>query len=377
MRALAPPRWAAAVCAASLALLALAPASAGAAGRMDRATGAVVAITAGSERVGSGIVVGLDLVLTAAHVLDATRGQPGGVLADGDLETFTVIAVDRVRDLALLSVHLPTVRPIVWGSSAGLSRGQDVIALGFPIGLRAVTLTKGVVSSPLQTVEGARYVQTDAAINPGNSGGALVDARGRLVGVGVAKIADVKVESVGFAVPGDEALTFVRASAPGVRLDVSSRSSASDPLGLPLGTWLVLASLAVLVAALVVFAVRVQRMPAAPDPDAPNGVVWAQRRTFRVSGPGRVETVTLRLPAVIGRARNADIRVEEEGIAPFQVRLMLGPGAGITALDLTGAGGLYCGDRCVERGVLEPGGSIRVGSTDIELVSAAVPGLEA
>ncbi len=64
----------------------------------------------------------------------------------------------------------------MWGDDSALILGQDVIALGFPIGLTSVTLSKGVVSSPSQTYAGATFIQTDAAINPGNSGGPLMDA---------------------------------------------------------------------------------------------------------------------------------------------------------------------------------------------------------
>lgn len=223
----------------------------------DRAAGAVVAVTAGPDRVGSGIVVAADLVLTAAHVVDATHGRPGGVLVGGDLRTFTVMAVDGARDLALLSVHVPEVSPIVWGSSAGLRKGGAVVAVGFPIGSSGVTLTKGVVTWPLRTVGGAGYVHSDAPIDPGNTGGALVDAMGRLVGVAVARVADVNVERVGLAVPGDEALSFVRAAAPSVRLEVASRAApASGPRRVSLGAWLVLGFVALLATALAVVVVR-------------------------------------------------------------------------------------------------------------------------
>lgn len=349
---------------------------------LERATGSVVAITSGAERIGTGVVVGTDRVLTAAHVVDAAAQRPARILAADALLTYEVLAVDRERDLALVAVDLPaSVEAIVFGDSPALERGQDVIALGFPIGLKSVSLTKGVVSSPLQTYEGAEFVQTDAAINPGNSGGPLVDEQGRLVGINVAKIALVEVDAVGFSVPAEDALAFVRREAPDLELLVD-RSAPGQPAG-PVtagddrGFGLTLAGLALLtlVAVLAVIVVRARLMrvvsehAATDDPSvAPTLAHARDRATFSVTTPRESRELDLRLPSVAGSAANADIPVPGDGTNAYQVRFARGPGGGVLATNLADESGLYCGDECVPTALLHPGESVRVGTATITLL---------
>jgi hypothetical protein len=354
----------------ALALFAAAPSAPAAAVSLEAATDSVVAITAGYDVIGSGIVIASDRVLTVSHVVSGGFDSQMRVLAGDTLLQFSVIAVDPVRDLALLAVDLPSgIDPIVWGSSTALVRGQDVIALGFPIGFSSVSLTKGVVSSPEQQYLSAVYVQTDAAINPGNSGGALVDGDGRLVGVNVAKIANVEVDAVGFSIPADEARAFVLASEPEIALalDLSPISRATRQ-----ALWWVVGVALVLFAA-----VRLRRRGAlrpaqrdgdratAATPDAtPAGVT---RWRFAVRGPGGGSESVIRLPGVIGTASNADLRVEDPAVTPYHARIVQA-GDGVEVVDLTDAQGLYCADLCVPRAIIRPGESIRVGATTVVFV---------
>jgi hypothetical protein len=110
-----------------------------------------------------------------------------------------VILSDPLADLAFLEPENG------WsGPSAKLSRGKPVEAhevvyvLGYPFGM-PFTVTEGIVSSARQFLEGQFFIQTDAAVNPGNSGGPLVNERGEVVGVTVAKFTDA--DNVGFAIP--------------------------------------------------------------------------------------------------------------------------------------------------------------------------------
>ncbi|TDB39602.1 MAG: serine protease [Actinobacteria bacterium] len=337
--------------------LALVPA-ASAQSSLEGATSAVVAITAGAERIGTGFIIAPDRVLTVSHVVDAAAGLQARVLVENRLEPYTVIAIDRTRDLALLEVSLPSIDPIVWGRSADLLRGQDVIVLGFPIGLRSVSLTKGVVSSPVQTFEGSTYVQTDAAINPGNSGGPLVDEQGRLVGVNVAKIADVEVDAVGFSIPADDARRFLAENAPDVAI-----VTEGGPVRAGGSPWRVLAPvLAVagvaLLAAGILFARQQRRVRPVAEPPA----ATVARYRFAVEAGGARSERLVRLPSVVGTAANADIRVEDA--APYAVRLVAA-GPAVEALELTDSGGLYCGDGCVRTVVLERGQGFRVAATTV------------
>jgi len=349
---------------------------------LERATGSVVAITSGAERIGTGVVVGTDRVLTAAHVVDAAARMPARILVADALLTYDVLAVDRERDLALVAVDLPaSTEAIVFGDSTALARGQDVIALGFPIGLKSVSLTKGVVSSPLQTYEGAEFVQTDAAINPGNSGGPLVDEQGRLVGINVAKIALVEVDAVGFSVPAEDALAFVERVDPGLDLLVDrsalglSAGAATTPdepaLGLPLAAL----ALLTLVAVLAVIAVRARLMRAVSEHAGAEGAALTtvsgrthDRAVFSVTTPRESRELDLRLPSVAGSAGNADIPVLGEGMNAYQIRFTRGPGGGVLATNLADATGMYCGDECVPTALLKPGESVRVGTATITLV---------
>jgi serine protease Do len=79
--------------------------------------------------------------------------------------------------------------------------GQDVIAIGSPLGLEG-TVTRGIVSG-LRSLGKIPLVQIDAAINPGNSGGPLLDASGQVIGVNTLKLRPSTAESLGFAIGVD------------------------------------------------------------------------------------------------------------------------------------------------------------------------------
>ena len=189
-------------------------------------------ITAGPLSVtASGVVLTNDgLILTNSHVAAATpdvdTASSAGrqaAFTDGRVAPFTLVGADPVSDVAVVRAQgVSGLTPITRGSAAGLRVGQQVVAVGSPLGLDN-TVTAGIVSAlhrPIRTVVDAAghetvfdAIQTDAAINPGSSGGALVDTSGRLVGVNsmLATIgADAAVESggsigLGFAIPVEQA----------------------------------------------------------------------------------------------------------------------------------------------------------------------------
>ena len=357
---------------------------------LERATEAVVPIVSGANRVGTGFVVAPNRVITVAHVADGAAAAPANILIGNRLVPYEVLAIDRERDLALLAASIPGDVPVaIWGDSTALVRGQDVIALGFPIGLASVSLTKGVVSSPLQEFQGAEFVQTDAAINPGNSGGPLIDEQARVVGVNVAKIAEVEVDAVGFAVPAADAIAFLERVAPDIGIlvdfeqrgladtaadggpEASGRSSTILPLAIGLAVALVIG--------LLVRARRRRSHDGAGGEDADAGVEVAgagdsapqsprrQRAVVRVLSPGRDEELDLRLPAVAGSAHNADISISGHTANAYHVRFSPS-GDGVTALDLADEQGMYCGDQCVRTVMLRSGESVRIGDTTIVFV---------
>jgi putative serine protease PepD len=187
----------------------------------------VLAKGAAGAGTGSGEVIrGDGYLLTNDHVISpaGAGGQVSVVFDDGSTVPARITGRDPQTDLAVLKVDAGHALPTMTiGSSARLTVGQPVVALGAPLGLSS-TVTTGIVSALGRTVRVpsedagtallASAIQTDAAINPGNSGGALVDCAARLIGVPTAG-ATVPDElgnagggsiGIGFAIPVDSAM---------------------------------------------------------------------------------------------------------------------------------------------------------------------------
>ncbi|HEX7826215.1 MAG TPA: trypsin-like peptidase domain-containing protein, partial [Mycobacterium sp.] len=192
---------------------------------------------------GSGIVLSADgLILTNNHVVAPAAGgeqgaQPASAdptegaapvttvtFSNGQTVPFTVVGTDPAGDLAIVKAQgVSGLTPITIGSSKDVKVGEQVVAIGSPLGLQG-TVTTGIVSAlnrpvaagdePGGNVTVLDAIQTDAAINPGNSGGALVNMNGELIGVNSA-IASMggggsgggQAGSIGlgFAIPADQA----------------------------------------------------------------------------------------------------------------------------------------------------------------------------
>ena len=171
----------------------------------------------GGQGEGSGVVIdSKGIVLTNSHVV-AGSTDVQIVFNDGKEIDGKVLGADPDRDLAVVQVDETGLDAIEIGNSSDLRLGDEVVALGFPLGLGGPTVTKGIVSGEDRTIEAdsgfagieclVGLLQTDAAINPGNSGGALVDRAGRLVGINTA--AAGQAENIGFAIAIDQALPVV------------------------------------------------------------------------------------------------------------------------------------------------------------------------
>ena len=158
-------------------------------------------------------------IVTNNHVIEdaATGGTIRVEFTNGDQVSATIVGRDPMYDIAVLFIKTGNLPTIAIGDSSKVSVGDPVLAIGSPLGL-ASTVTSGIISAlnrPVTTgnVGSESYVnaiQTDAAINPGNSGGALVDAKGRIIGVNSA-IATLSSGGVGgsiglgFSIPINEA----------------------------------------------------------------------------------------------------------------------------------------------------------------------------
>jgi serine protease Do len=159
---------------------------------------------------GSGVVITPDgFLLTSAHVVEGGGGgRVRASFTDGRELTLRIVGTDPLSDLAVLRADELAPPPAPLGDAAALRVGQLVVAIGNPHGF-ASSVTAGVVSAlgrslPTRAGRTVRVVddviQTDAALNPGNSGGALVDGRGRVVGINTA-VAGI---GLGLAVPVNE-----------------------------------------------------------------------------------------------------------------------------------------------------------------------------
>lgn len=166
---------------------------------------------------GSGVVIDPEgIILTNNHVV-ANATKVDVVFDENDIGKLegTVLGTVPEKDIAVVQVEFKEELPsITIGDSSSLRLGDDVIAIGFPLGLGGSTVTKGIVSALDRNIEvggdpggGASQLegllQTDAAINPGNSGGALIDASGQLIGINTAAAQAGTAENIGFAIPID------------------------------------------------------------------------------------------------------------------------------------------------------------------------------
>jgi putative serine protease PepD len=200
----------------------------------------VVTITVSTPEgsgLGSGIVLSSDgVILTNEHVIAAATTSSGGTIkvttSGGKTVDAQLLGQDPADDIAVLRADATGLTPAVLGSATTVRTGDEVAAVGSPLGLTG-SLSVGVVSALHRDISGNNatpslgqqpsstlqdVIQTDAAINPGNSGGPLVDAHGRVIGVctAIATLGGGYIGQqsgsigVGFAIPIDTAYRIAR-----------------------------------------------------------------------------------------------------------------------------------------------------------------------
>jgi len=156
--------------------------------------------------IGTGVIIDdTGYIVTNYHVIEGAE-EVIVTLSDGRKPSGEVIGVDPSTDLALIKVNAKNIKSCKLGDSEKIKVGQMAIAIGNPFGivLDGPTVTVGVISALKRTIQAKNNVyenliQTDASINPGNSGGALLDIRGKLVGINSATIKGA--QGIGFAIP--------------------------------------------------------------------------------------------------------------------------------------------------------------------------------
>jgi len=163
-----------------------------------QASGAVVRIETDIAS-GSGFIIEANgLILTNNHVITGAK-KITVFLSNGTSFSGVVIGRDFVRDLAILKIEATGLPTLDLGDLSQVPLGSDVVVIGYPLGSKDITVTKGVASAfKSDPYKNLTLVQTDSAINSGNSGGPLLNLQGQVIGVVSLKLRGA--ENVGFAV---------------------------------------------------------------------------------------------------------------------------------------------------------------------------------
>ncbi len=165
---------------------------------------------------GSGVIIHNDgYIVTNHHVIDGASNIKV-TLKDGTSFDATFIGTDEANDIAVIKINAgdKALSVAQMGCSKNLVVGEDVLAIGNPLGSLGGTLTDGIISATERNIsingEDMVLLQTNAAINPGNSGGGLFNMAGQLIGIVNAKAAGDDVEGLGFAIPIDTAHPIIQ-----------------------------------------------------------------------------------------------------------------------------------------------------------------------
>lgn len=190
-----------------------------------RATSSSYGIFGGGETgEGSGVIYTTDgHIVTNYHVIEnAVKVQSGNskieVFLSSDTKKpieATVVGYNISADLAVIKIDKTGLPAIEIGNSDSVKVGQYAIAIGCPGGLEFMgSVSYGIISGlnrsiTIDSIGEMKLIQTDAAINPGNSGGALLDTKGKLIGINSSKLVDESFEGMGFAIPVNRMIEVV------------------------------------------------------------------------------------------------------------------------------------------------------------------------
>ncbi len=162
---------------------------------------------------GSGVIISSDgYILTCDHVVS---GASNITVTIGDKDyPATIIGEDSTSDIAVIKIEADGLTPAIVGDSDKLAVGDNVLAVGNPLGELGGTVTSGIVSALNRsvTIQGTSstntmsLVQMDASVSPGNSGGGLFNMNGELIGLVNAKSSSSDAEGLGFAIPINDAI---------------------------------------------------------------------------------------------------------------------------------------------------------------------------
>lgn len=166
---------------------------------------------------GSGFVISEDgYIMTNYHVVqyyvEGYSDELSVIFYDETEYSGTVVGYDADNDIAIVKIDATGLTPVKFGSNSDMVVGEQVYAVGNPLGELAYTMTGGMISALDREISTGdskiNMFQIDAAVNSGNSGGPVYDSKGEVVGVVTAKYSSTGVEGLGFAIPVDDAVNI-------------------------------------------------------------------------------------------------------------------------------------------------------------------------
>lgn len=205
---------------------------------------------------GSGFVVSSNsdcsYIVTNYHVINNVEDIKV-FFANGDSYDATLVGGEEDNDIAVLRIEVGNLQTVTLGNSDALNVGENVYAIGNPLGELTFTFTGGLVSAKDRSVtmsDGTvmNMLQTDTAINSGNSGGPLFNQYGEVIGIVSAKLSsssssEATVEGLGFAIPINDVANMITSiiengyvtGKPNVGILMGDISSSAQRYGVPAG----------------------------------------------------------------------------------------------------------------------------------------------
>ena len=200
---------------------------------------------------GSGFIITDDgYILTNYHVVEGAE-KINVETYGGDKYTAELVGYDDSNDIAVLKIEAKNLAPVTFGDSDKIVVGEEVVAIGNPLGELHFSLTRGVVSALDRDVSFSgnmhlKLIQTDCAINSGNSGGALFNMYGEVIGITNAKASGsgfgAPVDNIAFAIPVntvvgivEQIMTKGEISTPYIGIMVTPVSDELQAYGIPKG----------------------------------------------------------------------------------------------------------------------------------------------
>lgn len=153
------------------------------------------------SRFGSGFIVDEDgLIVTNAHLAGSAKKIVVKLRKSAMYHQARLVAIDRGKDIAVLKIDVPNLKPVKLGSSNKVQIGERVVTIGNPLGLESA-VSDGLISSWRTVKGGLKVLQISVPLSQGSSGGPLFNLKGEVIGVTTGSY--LKGQNLNFAVPSN------------------------------------------------------------------------------------------------------------------------------------------------------------------------------